>query len=137
MPYRKQKQSQFYKLWCHHFYPCLHLISFFLTLPGYKEDIKESKHLIQPEIRITQHISDVSLTPLLEQEGEGHVERGSSLRRHSVSDGRSVITDMQLLTVTSRMHSGSEEPCGTINKIREKAKRAHSQVNTIFESQSC
>lgn len=109
-----------------------------LTLPGYEEEIKESKHLIQPEIKITQHISEVSLlTPLLEQEGEGHVERGSSLRRHTLSDGRSVITDMQLLTVTSRMHSGLEDACGTITKMRRKDKRAHCQVNPIFESQSC
>lgn len=109
-----------------------------LTLPGYEEEIRESKLLIQPEIRITQHISEVSLlTPLLEQEGEGHAERGGSLRRHSVSDSRSVITDMQLLTVTSRVHSELEEACGTINKMRKKDKRARSQVSPTFESQSC
>ncbi|MCJ8747333.1 hypothetical protein PDJAM_G00152330 [Pangasius djambal] len=105
---------------------------------SYEEVVRERKHLIQPEIRITQHISEVSLlTPLLEQEGEGHVERGSSLRRHSVSDGRSVITDMQLLTVTSRMHSGSEEACGTNDEMRKKDKRDRSQVSPTFESQSC
>ncbi|XP_026793486.1 proline-rich protein 5-like isoform X1 [Pangasianodon hypophthalmus] len=105
---------------------------------SYEEEIRERKHLIQPEIRITQHISEVSLlTPLLEQEGEGHMERGNSLRRHSVSDGRSVITDMQLLTVTSRMHSGSEEACGTNDEMRKKDKRDRSQVSPTFESQSC
>ncbi|XP_060767540.1 proline-rich protein 5-like [Neoarius graeffei] len=105
---------------------------------NYEEEIRESKPLIQPEIRITQHISHVSLlTPLLEQEEEGHVARGSSLQRRSVSNGRSVITDMQLLTVTSRMHSGLEEACGTIDEMREKNKRDRSQGNSAFGSQSC
>lgn len=114
------------------------LVTSSFTLPGYEDDVRESKHLIQPEIRITQHISEASLlTPLLEQEGEGHVERGSSLRRHSVSDGRFVTTDMQLLTVTSRAYSGLDEACGTIKKMREKVKWACSQVSPTFKSQSC
>lgn len=107
-----------------------------LFLSGYDEKIRESTCLIQPEIRITQHISDVSLlTPLLEQEGEGHVERGSSLRRHSVCDARSGMTDMQLLTVTNIMQSGLEKAC--INEMREKRKRVRSRVSPTFESQSC
>ncbi|KAM9494840.1 proline-rich protein 5-like isoform 1-T2 [Clarias gariepinus] len=105
---------------------------------NYEEEIRQSKRLIQPEIRITQHISQVSLlTPLLEQDGEGYSERGSSLRRHSISNGRSIITDMQLLTVTSRMHSGLEEPCETIDEMRGKDNRALSQVSPTFESKSC
>lgn len=109
-----------------------------LTLTDYEEKIRQSKRLIQPEIRITQHISQVSLlTPLLEQDGEGYSERGSSLRRHSISNGRSIITDMQLLTVTSRMHSGLEEPCETIDEMRGKDNRALSQVSPTFESKSC
>ncbi|XP_058237972.1 proline-rich protein 5-like isoform X2 [Hemibagrus wyckioides] len=104
----------------------------------YDEKIRDSTCLIQPEIRITQHISEVSLlTPLLEQEGEGHVERGSSLRRHSVCDARSGITDMQLLTVTNMMQSGLEKACVSINEMREKRKRDRSQVSPTFESQSC
>lgn len=105
---------------------------------SYEEEIRESKHLIQPEIRITQHISEVSLlTPLLEQEGEGHVERGSSLRRHSVSDGRSFINNMQLLAVTSRTHSGLEDAHGTTDEMRERDKRDHCRVNPTFQSHSC
>ncbi|XP_017313933.1 proline-rich protein 5-like isoform X1 [Ictalurus punctatus] len=105
---------------------------------SYEEEIRESKHLIQPEIRITQHISEVSLlTPLLEQEGEGHVERGSSLRRHSVSDGRSFINNMQLLAVTSRTHSGLGDAHGTTDEMRERDKRDHCRVNPTFQSHSC
>lgn len=107
-------------------------------LPGYEEEIRENKHLIQPEIRITQHISEVSLlTPLLEQEGEGHVERGSSLRRHPVSDGRSFINNMQLLAVTSRTHSGLGDAHGTTDEMRERDKRDHCRVNPTFQSHSC
>ncbi|XP_026992702.1 proline-rich protein 5-like [Tachysurus fulvidraco] len=103
----------------------------------FDEKIKERAHLIQPEIKITQFISEVSLlTPLLELDGEGHVEKGSSLRRRSSSDGRSGITDMELLTVTNMMQSGLEKACLTINEVREENKRDRSRVSHTFESKS-
>ncbi|KAK2819780.1 hypothetical protein Q7C36_021426 [Tachysurus vachellii] len=103
----------------------------------YDEKIKEHAHLIQPEIKITQFISEVSLlTPLLELEGEGHLEKGSSLRRRSLSDDRSGITDMELLTVTNMMQSGLEKSCLTINEVREENKRDCSRVSHTFESKS-
>lgn len=113
------------------------IVLFLLTLSGFDEKIKERAHLIQPEIKITQFISEVSLlTPLLELEGEGHVEKGSSLRRRSLSDGRSGITDMELLTVTNMMQSGLEKACLTINEVRKENKRDRSRVSHTFESKS-
>ncbi|KAG1955701.1 proline-rich protein 5-like isoform X2 [Pimephales promelas] len=70
-------------------------------------------HPSHPEIRITHYISEGSLlSPVLEQEGEVYLERVGNLRRHSVTNAHS---DIQLLTVTSRMYSGMDDSCEIID----------------------
>ncbi|KAF7656761.1 hypothetical protein LDENG_00036530 [Lucifuga dentata] len=61
-----------------------------------------------PEITITQHhhFSDSSsLAPLVEQEGEVYLEKVGGVRRHTVANAHS---DIQLLSVSGRMHAGTE-----------------------------
>lgn len=66
-----------------------------------------------PEIRITHHISEGSLlSPVVEQEGEIYLERVGNLRRHSVTNAHS---DIQLLTVTSRVYTGMDDNCETMD----------------------
>ncbi|XP_050971341.1 proline-rich protein 5-like [Labeo rohita] len=66
-----------------------------------------------PEIRITHYISESSLlSPVVEQEGEVYLERVGNLRRHSVTNAHS---DIQLLTVTSRVYSGMDDNSETID----------------------
>ncbi|KAM3870223.1 proline-rich protein 5-like [Diretmus argenteus] len=61
----------------------------------------------QPEITITHHSSDSSsLAPLVEQDGEAYLEKAGGIRRHTVANAHS---DIQLLSLSSRMHAGSEE----------------------------
>lgn len=74
-------------------------------------------HTSHPEIRITHYISEGSLlSPVLEQEGEVYLERVGTLRRHSVTNAHS---DIQLLTATSRMYSGMDDSCETIDWLEE------------------
>ncbi|KAG8438318.1 hypothetical protein GDO86_008846 [Hymenochirus boettgeri] len=47
-----------------------------------------------------------SLYPLMEQEGEAYLEKCGSIRRHTVANAH---TDIQLLTMTSMIHSGRSE----------------------------
>ncbi|XP_076854044.1 proline-rich protein 5-like isoform X2 [Brachyhypopomus gauderio] len=88
----------------------------------YKEDARETRHLNQPEIRITQHISEGSLlSPLTEEEGETYLEkRGCGLRCHSMADDLSDMADMHLLSVSGRMHCGLTHNvnCGTSEDMR-------------------
>lgn len=75
-------------------------------------------HPSHPEIRITHYISEGSLlSPVLEQEGEVYLERVGTLRRHSVTNAHS---DIQLLTGTSRMYSGMDDSCETIDWLEER-----------------
>ncbi|KAK9971975.1 hypothetical protein ABG768_025311 [Culter alburnus] len=73
-------------------------------------------HQSHPEIRITHYISEGSLlSPVMEQEGEMYLERVGNLRRHSVTNAHS---DIQLLTVTSRVYTGMDDSCETIDVTR-------------------
>ncbi|XP_051756021.1 proline-rich protein 5-like [Ctenopharyngodon idella] len=73
-------------------------------------------HQSHPEIRITHYISEGSLlSPVMEQEGEVYLERVGNIRRHSVTNAHS---DIQLLTVTSRVYSGMDDSCETIDVTR-------------------
>lgn len=66
-----------------------------------------------PEIRITHHISEGSLlSPVIEKEGEMYLERVGNQRRHSVTNAHS---DIQLLTVTSRVYTGMDDSCETMD----------------------
>ncbi len=66
-----------------------------------------------PEIRITHHISEGSLlSPVVEQEVEMYLERAGNLRRHSVTNAHS---DIQLLAVTSRVYTGVDDSCKTMD----------------------
>ncbi|XP_066511029.1 proline-rich protein 5-like [Hoplias malabaricus] len=105
---------------------------------SHEDDTGEHIHLIQPEIRITQHISEVShLSPLMEQEGEVYLDRGASLRCHTVVNGLSNTSNVPLLSVTARMQSGFAESCGTIDEIRgEHNRNIFLKAATHFESQS-
>ncbi|XP_065145310.1 proline-rich protein 5-like isoform X2 [Paramisgurnus dabryanus] len=70
----------------------------------------------QPEIRITHYISESSLlSPVVEQEGDVYQERVGNKRRHSVTNAHS---DIQLLSVTSRVYSGMGDSCETIDGTR-------------------
>ncbi|XP_037390199.1 proline-rich protein 5-like [Pygocentrus nattereri] len=102
------------------------------------EQTKETRHFIQPEIKITQHISESSLlSPLMEQDGEMYPDRGASLRRHTVANSLSAMSNMQL-SVTDRRHCGLVESYETIDEIREEHNRDISlKAVTHFESQSC
>ncbi|XP_036440208.1 proline-rich protein 5-like isoform X2 [Colossoma macropomum] len=102
------------------------------------EETKETRHFIQPEIKITQHISEGSLlSPLMEQDGETYLDRGASLRRHTVANSLSSMSNTQL-SVTDRMHCGLVESYETIDEIREEHNRGISlKAVTHFESQSC
>ncbi|KAL7833552.1 hypothetical protein AOLI_G00285120 [Acnodon oligacanthus] len=100
------------------------------------EQTKETRHFIQPEIKITQHISESSLlSPLMEQDGEMYPDRGASLRRHTVAKSLSSMSNMQL-SVTDRRHCGLES-YKTIDKIREHNREISLKGVTHFESQSC
>ncbi|KAK2914074.1 hypothetical protein QQF64_030072 [Cirrhinus molitorella] len=69
-----------------------------------------------PEIRITHYISEGSLlSPVVEQEGDVYLERVGNLRRHSVTNAHS---DIQLLTVTSRVYTGMDDSCETIDTTK-------------------
>ncbi|XP_075992988.1 proline-rich protein 5-like isoform X1 [Genypterus blacodes] len=66
----------------------------------------------QPEITVTQHhlFSDSSsLEPLVEQDGEAYLEKAGGVRRHTVANAHS---DIQLLSVSGRMHAGTEGDSG-------------------------
>ncbi|XP_055064830.1 proline-rich protein 5-like isoform X7 [Misgurnus anguillicaudatus] len=72
--------------------------------------------LSQPEIRITHYISESSLlSPVVEQEGDVYQERVGNKRRHSVTNAHS---DIQLLSVNSRVYSGMGDSCETIDGTR-------------------
>ncbi|XP_035376823.1 proline-rich protein 5-like [Electrophorus electricus] len=101
---------------------------------SYVEDTRETRHLIQPEIRITQHISEGSLlSPLMEEEGEMYLERrGCSLRCYSMTDGLSDIADMHLLSVTRTTHCGLTDNCGTSEEMMREHNRNLFQVSHTF-----
>ncbi|KAM9853911.1 proline-rich protein 5-like isoform 2-T2 [Aulostomus maculatus] len=68
----------------------------------------------QPEITITCHLNSSessSLAPLVEQDGEAYLEKSGGVRRHTVANAHS---DVQLLSVSSRMHTGMEEDKGLV-----------------------
>ncbi|XP_072527352.1 proline-rich protein 5-like [Salminus brasiliensis] len=100
------------------------------------EETRETRRFIQPEIRITQHISEGSLlSPLMEQEGEVYLDRGASLWRHTVAKG---LSNIKLLSITDRMHSGLAESCQTIDEMKEHHTRdIPLKAVPHFESQSC
>ncbi|KAL7831031.1 hypothetical protein SRHO_G00305330 [Serrasalmus rhombeus] len=101
------------------------------------EQTKETRHFIQPEIKITQHISESSLlSPLMEQDGEMYPDRGASLRRHTVANSLSSMSNMQL-SVTDRRHCGLVESYETTDEIREHNRDISLKAVTHFESQSC
>uniref|UniRef100_A0A3B4CJU1 Proline-rich protein 5-like n=1 Tax=Pygocentrus nattereri TaxID=42514 RepID=A0A3B4CJU1_PYGNA len=77
------------------------------------------------------------LSPLMEQDGEMYPDRGASLRRHTVANSLSAMSNMQL-SVTDRRHCGLVESYETIDEIREEHNRDISlKAVTHFESQSC
>ncbi|XP_076863482.1 proline-rich protein 5-like [Brachyhypopomus gauderio] len=59
-------------------------------------------HFGRPEITVTHFAPELLLAPLVEQEGEAYLERTGGGRRHTVAN---VHSDIQLLSVTSRMYS--------------------------------
>ncbi|XP_026874193.2 proline-rich protein 5-like isoform X2 [Electrophorus electricus] len=60
-------------------------------------------HFGQPEITVTHFAQEPPLAPLVEHEGEAYLERTGGVRRHTVANAHS---DIQLLSVMSRMHPG-------------------------------
>lgn len=54
--------------------------------------------------------NEMALTPLTEQEGEAYLEKCGGVRRHTVANAHS---DIQLLAVATRMHSGLGEGAGS------------------------
>ncbi|KAK1789800.1 hypothetical protein P4O66_015677, partial [Electrophorus voltai] len=60
-------------------------------------------HFGQPEITVTHFAQEPPLAPLVEHEGEAYLERTGGVRRHTVAN---VHSDIQLLSVMSRMHPG-------------------------------
>lgn len=87
------------------------------TLVACTEQSTKTAQVTHPEIRITHHISEDSLlSPVVEQEGEMYLERVGNLRRHSVTNAHS---DIQLLTVTSRVYTGVDDSCQTMERKTE------------------
>ncbi|XP_034031701.1 proline-rich protein 5-like [Thalassophryne amazonica] len=71
------------------------------------------------EITVTQHHNDQSsLAPLVEQDGEAYLEKSGGLRRHTVANMHS---DVRLLSLSARMHAGTEETCDV--EVSDGAKR--------------
>ncbi|KAA0723596.1 Proline-rich protein 5-like [Triplophysa tibetana] len=65
---------------------------------------------------ITHYTSESSLlSPLVEQEGDVFQEQVGKLRRHSVTNAHS---DIQLLSVKSRMYSGMGDSCEAVDNTR-------------------
>ena len=63
-----------------------------------------------PMTTVSRPLNEMALTPLTEQEGEAYLEKCGSVRRHTVANAHS---DIQLLAMATRMHSGlGEEPGG-------------------------
>ncbi|XP_040351366.1 proline-rich protein 5-like isoform X3 [Herpailurus yagouaroundi] len=63
-----------------------------------------------PTTTVSRPPNETALTPLTEQEGEAYLEKCGSVRRHTVANAHS---DIQLLAMTTMMHSGlGEEPGG-------------------------
>ncbi|XP_060015367.1 proline-rich protein 5-like isoform X3 [Lagenorhynchus albirostris] len=63
-----------------------------------------------PMTAVSRPLNEMALTPLTEQEGEAYLEKCGSVRRHTVANAHS---DIQLLAMATRMHSGlGEEPGG-------------------------
>ncbi|MBV97951.1 Proline-rich protein 5-like, partial [Eschrichtius robustus] len=63
-----------------------------------------------PMTTVSRPLNEMVLTPLTEQEGEAYLEKCGSVRRHTVANAHS---DIQLLAMATRMHSGlGEEPGG-------------------------
>lgn len=87
------------------------------TPVGCTEQSAKRAQASHPEIRITHHISEGSLlSPVVEQEGEIYLERVGNLRRHSVTNAHS---DIKLLTVTSRVYTGMDDSCETIDLTKK------------------
>lgn len=83
---------------------------------GCDERINTPAKLSRSERRITHYTSESSLlSPVVEQEGDVFQEQVGKLRRHSVTNAHS---DIQLLSVTSRMYSGMGDSCETVDITR-------------------
>ncbi|XP_075404480.1 proline-rich protein 5-like [Tenrec ecaudatus] len=58
-------------------------------------------------------LNEMMLSPLTEQEGEAYLEKCGSVRRHTVANA---LSDIQLLAMATRMHSGLGEEAGSEDK---------------------
>ncbi|KAF5916281.1 hypothetical protein HPG69_007362 [Diceros bicornis minor] len=66
-----------------------------------------------PMTTVSRPLNEMALTPLTEQEGEAYLEKCGSVRRHTVANAHS---DIQLLAMATRMHSGLGEEPGSEDK---------------------
>ncbi|XP_036431367.1 proline-rich protein 5-like isoform X4 [Colossoma macropomum] len=71
--------------------------------------LTSSPHYGQPEITVTHFAPESLLAPLVEHEGEAYLERTGGVRRHTVAN---VQSDIQLLSVTNKMHTGEADGSG-------------------------